>query len=325
MVRIFYSDKVKGLSLGCLATICWASFYVISRMVYGVSSEPINPLLMTFIRFFFASIFFVAAVAYRKEGAVIKRAFIKDYKTFILLAISGIFLQGVLVFYSLNFTTATRSSLFANTAPIFTVIISCVFLKEYLGKNKLIGMFIGFAGLLITVLGGSGGDMFSENASIYGDVLALLSGICWAVYTVAGVKVSQAYGGFVSATVSIIIGTAILFAFLVGGGVQLNFSMPLKIWLLLAYLGICGNGLAFVFWLATLKYLTPGELGSLGYITPAFTTLLAIIFLAERVGLVFWLGLALVLIGTSLMTKRQTRQLKLPIENRNCIKLDVSL
>lgn len=306
MTNKLSSSKIKGLALGGLATFFWASFYVISRLTYGKSEVSIDPLFMSFIRFFCASIFFSIIILWRKEAKVAKIAITKDFKIFILLALAGIFLQGVLIFYSLKFTTAIRSSLCANTAPIFTVIIAYVFLKEPLSRYRFIGMLIGFAGLLITVLGNKGSDIFAEKANLFGDFIAVMCGICWAVYTVAGIKVSEKYGGLLSAAISIILGTLSIFTFIVISGREMTFNLPYKLWFAMIYLGVCGNGLAFVCWLAALKYLTPSELGSFGYLTPAITILLAMIFLDEKVNLVFWVGLALILIGTWMMTKRQT-------------------
>jgi len=304
---MFKSKKLLGLSLGFIATISWASFYVVSRFAFGGYEDRIDPVFFSFLRFLFAGVFFMFIILFTGQRKKLSVAVKKDWKLLSLLALTGIVGEGVLVFWSLKYTTAARSSLFANTSPIFTIIIAVFAANEILNKRKCLGMLIGFAGAAFAILGNGSSDSYMTDSSVVGDLLALGSGVCWAAYTVWGARAAMRYGSLISTGAAIILGTAMLFFIVIFTNRPMLWDFPLNLWLAIIYLGVFANGIAYICWYAALKYLSPGELGAFGYISAAATIILSCIFLNEKIGLVFILSLSAIFVGVYLMMNEEKK------------------
>lgn len=302
------NKRFLGLVLAGVATLCWASFYIVSRFAFGESATAIDPVYFSFLRFVFASAFFLAVLAWQGKLSKAAEAFRLDWKLLSMLALTGIALQGILVFWALKYTTAARGSLFANAAPIFTALIAFFVLGERLGWKGFLGMGLGFAGAAVAIMRGGGGDAYAQSDGvIIGDLLALGSGVFWAIYTVWGAKATARHGSLVSTAIAILVGTAMLFALTLAFGCPLELDFGWKLWLATAYLGIFGCGLAFLCWYAALKYLKAGEVGAFGYMSAALAALMSFLFLRESFSIWFFLALAAIVAGVWLMMDGQAK------------------
>lgn len=95
---------------------------------------------------------------------------------------AGVFLALHFAFWntSLNFTSVSSSVLFTNLQVIFVLIFSLLFLQERLSR-------LGIAGIIVALLGSFfivSGDMGAGK--LFGDMLALLSGLFIAIYYIIG-------------------------------------------------------------------------------------------------------------------------------------------
>ena len=292
--------RMAGLGLGLLATVFWASLYVVTRLLFG--NFTVDPLTLTFLRFLMASVFFVGLAAVMGRGRELFRALVRHGWTFAFLGLTGVFGEGALQFYSLQYTTAARSCLFANASPILTALIAAMLLKEPITPRMAAGMAVGLLAMILGMGGQAGSDQFMGRSSYTGDLLALMSAVCWSVYTVGGIGVTRQYGGLISASAAMLAGTAITLAFLLATGRPVFPAMPAPVWWGMAYLGVGASGLAYVAWFSALKYLKAGELGAFGYISTMITAALAMLLVKERLTLTFGIAFAGVLLGVWLMT-----------------------
>lgn len=291
-----------GIYFGLGASVLWSTFYIVGRYIFGNCS--IDPIYLTFLRFFIATVFLIPFLLLKGKIKDLSKAMKTDFFLFFVLGASGIFCEGALVITSLKYTTAARSCLFANASPIFTIIISYFIAKEVLTKRKIYGIFIGFAGITLSLLSKGGLDIFAQNNTfLFGDILALFSGICWAVYTVFGKRIVSQYGGLVSTTGAILLGEIMLLFLVLFLKIPLNLNFSLSIWLSILYLGIFSSGLAYVFWYVGLKSIDSGVLGSLGYATPILTTILSYLLLKERANYLFFIGFIFVFFALYLIMK----------------------
>lgn len=305
-----FHGKIWGLTLASIATASWGSFYIVARYIFGESENPVDPIFFSFLRFVMASAFFMAVIPLKGLSGDTVKAFKESWKLFLFLALSGIVLEGVLVFWSTKYTTAARSSLFANLSPIFTVIMAVAASREKLDWRKGVGMCVGFAGAAMAISSQSKGDIYFSCVSALGDLLAAGSGVCWAAYTVWGGDVSKRYGSLIGTAVPMFAGTVMLLILTIATGRVGSLALPLKIWLAIAYLGVVGNGVAYLCWYAALKYLKAGEVGAFGYISAAIAATMSFFMLKESFSIWFFLSLGCVVAGVYLMMEREK-----PVEN----------
>jgi len=79
---------------------------------------------------------------------------------------------------SLQMTTIANSIFLESTHPIFAVIVSAIFLKEYPGKKSIPVFILAFTGMILIVYP----DLSQNGNRILGDTLAIFSALCLALY-----------------------------------------------------------------------------------------------------------------------------------------------
>ncbi len=303
-------SKFKGIGFGMISTIIWGTFYPISRALFGFDEGDVDALNFSVLRFSLAALF-LSFVFFKHENRRQAADMLRSHwKIVLLLSMVGIVGEGVLVFWALKYTTSARASLMANTSPIQTVLISYLAGKELLTKNKLAGAILGLAGLVL-FFASNGQDMFTADAStIIGDIMALASGFCWSVYTVYGDEIAKRYGDALCSEILFIAGLCVMIpmAFIKNGGIAL--ALPWRVWLGAFYLGVVSYGIANCLWYRALKFVTPGELGSLGYLSATLSIVLSVILLKERLSATMLAAIVLVVLGVGLMLRKNRRQAK---------------
>ena len=298
-------DKLKGVFCALAATAIWGGSYTVSRFLFHGGDEGFDGFGASFLRFAVSALVLAPALFDRQSWTTLRRDWRRDLPRFVFLALAGYVLEGTLVFFSTKFTTSARASLMANTTPIFTILISCLATRESIDGRKLCGMLLGAAGIALTFTS-QGHDLFSGTEyDAIGALLAVSSGVCWALYTVFGAGVVQKYDPwFVSEILFIIATLAMPPAVLLCGG-RISLSLNWQTWLGIAYWGVCVSAVACGLWYVALKHLSPGELGAFGYLTPVVSLVLAMIFFAERPSWHFYAALALIVGGVTLMVNNQ--------------------
>lgn len=294
-------QQVKGLLLGGGATVLWASFYPTGRYLFGEEAEAMDVLWLTFLRLELGAAGFLLYVLFRQGWRRLWMALQVDWRLFAGLCIIGVAAESCLIFLSLSYTTAARSSLIANTSPIMTAILAYLVLKEEFTRRKVIGMILGFAGVAGAMLS-RGGDIYGGGEGFWiGDLLALAAGFSWSVYTVWGEGVTRRHGSALATAVLLGGGGLSLLPLMLISGSQMTLAMPPRVWLGTIYLGVMTGGVANAMWLAALRVIPPGRLGALGYVSCSLTLILSVWLLQERVTPWFVLALLMVVAGVYLM------------------------
>ena len=96
--------------------------------------------------------------------------------------LAGFFLAGHFVsfFASLQMTTIANSVFLETTHPIFAIIVSAIFLKEFPSKSTIPSFAIALIGMFLIVSVNTYSD--SGNSNLIGDLLAVLSAILFSFY-----------------------------------------------------------------------------------------------------------------------------------------------
>ncbi len=299
-------NHLKGYALGLLATLLWASYYPAARYIFGTETGRTDPFLLSLIRFSFAVLFFIPFVFFsEKRRAELPGLIRKEWKILLLLAFSGVLIQGILVFVSLKYTTAARGSLMANACPVFTVLLAWLFLKEKITRSMWIGMVTGFAGISLAMFSKSS-DIFSTNSSmmLFGDFLALLSGVAWGGYTIAGVRVVKQYDPHSVTMLTFLLGALMTPVVMLIFGSSFDFHLSWRLWIGMLYMGFVTGGAAFCIWLSALRYVPSSKLGAYGYLSALLAATSSIVFLKEKISWIFAVSVVLTLGGMYLLMRK---------------------
>ncbi|MCK5670639.1 DMT family transporter [Candidatus Bathyarchaeota archaeon] len=83
---------------------------------------------------------------------------------------------------SLGMTSVASSVIFVHIDPIFVAVVSHFLLKERINRRVLAGIIISLVGVVIIAMG----DAVASEASLKGDLLALLGGLMLGIYLLGG-------------------------------------------------------------------------------------------------------------------------------------------
>lgn len=110
-----------------------------------------------------------------------------SYKDKTTLFIAGMFLAGDIILWNISFhyTTIANANLLANLVPFTIIPVSYFLYKEKVSFAFLVGLLITVIGLFVLL---TGKINLSEN-NIYGDVLAFLTSIFYAIFLLVVYKI----------------------------------------------------------------------------------------------------------------------------------------
>jgi drug/metabolite transporter (DMT)-like permease len=188
--------------------------------------------------------------------------------------------------------------------PLFNALVAFLFFRDVrVAGLRLIGIAVGFAGVVLIV-------GVQPHARLLGALALVGSALCVAVGTLLAARHLRA----LNPTVVAFAATAIsLIAMAPSGIQQAPHQMPgWKSIAAVVALGIPGTGLAYLLWFALIGGPGAAYATLVSYLIPPIALAYGAIFLGERVGLLAFGGLALILfgiaVGAGVLTPARLRQ-----------------
>jgi len=203
------------------------------------------------------------------------------------------------------------AALVTTLAPLFTLILAILFLKEKAVPKRIAGMLIALAGLFIVLKWGRigmGRITGMENADVKYMLLATLAPLSWSIYTILGKGLLSNRSPAVVTCLPMVIGTLPLLLLATPAFFGKMPSMEPSHWFALAYLSFASTLLGFFVWNLALRYLPASSVASFIYFNPPFAAFFGWLLFGEEVTLWFLAGSAVVLAGLWLTQKRQGRR-----------------
>lgn len=260
-----------------------------------IAENELSPSATVFNRYYIATVVLVPwqIIQLRINNSSEPNQVIKlqDWAIFVLSSILGtsaIFLWAS----SLTQTSVANSNLLHNVTPIFAVLGGWLFLGQSFDYKFLLGMLLAIIGIFII----SFGDFHSAVNSLYGDSLALLSAVFYALNYLVREKLRSKFSAS-----TILLWTCLLsgcFTFLITLTTETQlFPNSWQTWLAVICLAvlcqIIGQGLL----IHNLKQFSSAFVTLLMLTEPLLTALFAFIIFAEKLSPLNWVAFIVVLIG----------------------------
>lgn len=195
------------------------------------------------------------------------------------------------------------------TYPILVALISALFFREKLRLPSMLALLLAVAGVALISGLGSGGSVLGTNPAL-GVPLALLSGLAYAVYFLAGKHASYAK---LDTSVSnfYITGSAALLCFAIALFTG-RFRLPPTgfMWIVLLSGGILGYMIGLRLLLAGIRLLGSATASALNTLEPVFASVTSVIVFREAMGPLKMIGAALVLFGALIVILAKDRPAK---------------
>ena len=284
-----------------LCTLLWGTAYPVIKYSYttlGIDSVA-DKLMFAGMRFLIAGamVFAAAWIRARRVPSVPKKL------------IGGTALYGVLqtgLMYILNYigvanTSATKTSILTAASAFLAVVFAPLFFKsEKLTALKLIGVIVGFSGIVAVNLGDLSGGF-----ALTGEGLVILATVLNTAGSFVGKRISKgrvfemtAYQLMIGAALILIVGLVM------GGGLVLT-AEGLLLTLYLAFV----SAAAFTLWTALLVRHDAGRILVFNLLIPVFGAMWSLIILGERQILDPMYILSVALIGCGIFMVNYTKKM----------------
>ncbi len=215
----------------------------------------------------------------------------RDLPRLALAGLTGITIYHVALNYGEVKVSAGAASLLIAAGPVFTALMSVVFLGERLRWVGWLGIGISFAGVALISFGEGGGFTFEPAA-----LLVLLSAVSTAAYFILSKEPLTRYSALEMTSYAIWLGTIPMLVFLPGLVSQIAVA-PAPATLAVIYLGVFPGAIAYVLWSYALARMPASILSTFLYLSPALAILIAWLWIGELPELLTLVGGALAVAG----------------------------
>ena len=289
------SPRLTAFALLAAANLFWAGNWVAGRAL----RETFEPATLNFWRWVIAVLVLApfALPALRGQGPTLRR----HAGLLLFLAFSGVALFQSLVYLGLRSTTAVNAVLINSSMPLFMLLCSWLIERERASPRQIAGMLVSLVGILVILSRGSPAALLELELHA-GDGWILLAMPVWGVYSVLLKRRPPEIGGLAFLFVLSVAGTVMLLPFAV---LQMPAQWPTPAEASgVVYMGVFASVLAFIFWNRGVAAVGANAAGFTIHLLPAFGTVLAILFLGETFAGYHAAGIATILAGVVLATRR---------------------
>ena len=279
-------------TLALLGTVLlWSYMVVIARQIVS----EISPVTVLFLRLLIASIFFLPFF-------ISNHTWEKPHFLKLLLISLGSTINLTFFILGIKFTTASASQIIYAAMPILILSYGKFILKEKQTLIKIIGILIGFLGLLLIGYLSAIENGETISGTLHGNLLISIAMLGWTFYLLSSKKISKYFSpielGSTSILISFIISAVIFFInqSLTNSSLILNKGQFFTIF----YIGFAGTFLTYLLFQYAVKHSSPLKVSMTSYIQPITTAFLAILMLGEKLTFYFIIGSIFVLLGVFL-------------------------
>jgi len=290
--------RASAFTFLALANLFWAGNWVLGRAL----RDAFDPISLNFYRW---AIAVVVLAPFALPGLAAKREVIRRHAGILaLLALLSVSIFQSLVYLGLQSTTAVNAVLINCSGPLFILLSAWLIDGERATLRQLAGFLVSVAGILVILSRGEPAALLQLELRS-GDAWIVLALAIWGVYSVLLKRRPAELGGvhflFVLSAAGVVL-LAPAFAFQVLRAPPRLPTMPEALAVL--YVGLAASVAAFLFWNRGVAVVGANAAGFTLYLLPTFGTLLAIAFLGETFGAFHALGIATIVAGVIVATRK---------------------
>ncbi len=215
--------------------------------------------------------------------------------------------QGCFTF-GLSLTSPIDASIVTTTAPIATMIVAAIYLKEPVTGKKVIGIFLGSIGALTLILS-SHGTTDGKAGSIPGDLLCLTAQISFSCYLALFKGLIGRYSVFTLMKWMFTYAAICFIPFSYHEVSAIDFAkIAPSVWGCVAYVILGGTFFAYVLMTIGQKALRPTVVSMYNYVQPIVGTTVSVVLGLGTFGIAKGLAAGLVFTGVYVVTQSKSRE-----------------
>ncbi|MGR3807696.1 Permease of the drug/metabolite transporter (DMT) superfamily [Pasteurella testudinis DSM 23072] len=290
------NQELKGHLIVFLTILTWGTTYVATKVLL----QDFRPLEILVIRFVIG--FIALCLIYPRR---LPFSGWKQEGYFTAAGLSGITLYFLLENIALLYTQAINVGIIIAVAPLLTALCNMLFLG---GAKPNARFYLGFTLAMIGVILISLQNDQTLQLNPFGDLLAFLAALVWAVYSTLMKKISEFGHRTLQTTRRTFLYGLIFMLPLVG---FTGFNLPLNKLLLphnllnILFLGLCASSICFVSWNYSVKILGTVKTSLYIYLVPVITVISAVWLLNEKLTALAAIGIVFTLLGLGISERKR--------------------
>ena len=294
---------------GVAAMLLLAVMWGLSIPATKLGLETVPPVTLTVMRFAAAAPLLLVLVVGRERlpRRVLTRV--------AALGVLGVSLGQVAQAFGVEGTTASVRTTISATIPVFVVAFAALRLKQPVTGRQQLGLLAAFAGVALVAMGSGQNPGGTPDDSFTGAAWLLLSAVAIAFYYVWSVELTEAFGTVAVAAWSTLLGFIAMLPFAAWEMWHVPIRITAQAVGVAAYLGIVVTVAGLFLWLRWLRTVPARVAASVQYLQPVVGIAAASVIFDDRLGLLFALGVIIVLGGLALaVTTRRAPEEAMPHE-----------
>ena len=230
----------------------------------------------------------------------------KDIPRLIACGMTGIAINQLLFIKGLSLTYSIHASLLMLCTPLLITLMAFIFLRERMSLGVAMGLLMGITGSVMLIT--SKESIRTGNDIITGDIMIALNAISYAVYFVLVKPLMNKYSPLQVLRWSFTFGGLFILPFGWTDVIYAHWSSFSGVDLAaIAFVVLGATFFAYLFNIYGLHHIQASATGAYIYLQPIFATMVAVIFLDERISLIKLISALLIFAGVFLVQHAKLR------------------
>lgn len=278
-----------------LMILFWSFNFVVARIVL----RELPSLLTASIRPLLAGLLLLPLYLWKGRQTDKEPWSKKDVPLLLLLGITGVTLNQSLFLLGFERTSTGHAAILTGLLPLQVLVLSALAGAEILHPRRIFGMLVAFSGVVLLQV--TRDPAASVQPTLLGDTLIFLAGTMFAIFAVAGKRLTVKHGGLTVNTFAFLGGGVFLIPVIVWELWRFDISaVSATAWLCIVYMAVFPSAVAYLIFYYALTYIPASRVSTFGYLQPPLATAFAALLLGDPVSGGLIGGGALVLAGVYL-------------------------
>lgn len=212
-------------------------------------------------------------------------------------------------FKGLSITTPISASVMMVTSPIMVLIFSSILIRKRIGKQRILGVFIGLIGTILLITYGNNSSEGTNNN--FGNFLVFVNAASYGLYLVLAKDLILKYNPIVFVKWLYLFGSIFVIPFGYSEILEVSWQeIPTNIYWNIGFVVIFTSCITYLFNLYGLSKLKPTTVSVFIYLQPVIATIYALIVGSDSLNTVKISATILIFIGVYLVTKQVEKSTK---------------
>lgn len=280
------NDIIRLLSLAAI----WGGSFIFLKVLVPV----LGPVTTACLRILIAGI--VLSIYYKMISFDVEWK--KHWKHYAVIGVVNSAIPFFLYAYAAQYIPASLSIILNSSTPLFGAIFAALWLSDRLTSKKIFGLILGISGVSLVAIKGA---LSLGEFGLWASLACVLAAACYGLAATYIKKFAPFLKPMAIAGASQLIGGLVLLPFALFTSVQ--GQIDLKIILSMLALAILCSGIAFVLYYRLVADVGPAKALTVTFLIPVFGLIWGTLFLQEVITTQMLLGCALIIGGTTLISK----------------------